>query len=234
MHNEKTLANQNQNQKLKQNLNRSPLQLQIYQLLARVGFQIPAKQIAKYLHNTNVNIYRPLNKLVEIGLLTKSKSKPATYKAQRINWLLKYRIPPEKTFIVLKTPREFEHFRRHQTKKVKSEIRMILPWRTRSFEYFEPLIHQAIKGKRIHIIYPKATELNRVLYKRLEKYGLTFKQDNIPGVTIIIYDDEVVQLALHENRNPKETKGIVFSNHFIAEYLKDAYDRTWQHAQYTL
>jgi sugar-specific transcriptional regulator TrmB len=234
---------------LEENLNITALESEVLQILLNADRNLTAKVIKANLQERGENVYRPLDSLVELGLIEEIQTWPKKYSAENFEQKLldlindkanklaeikshiteaaenKSAIKPQIVkFFGNRT--EYRNFREMQMQNVKKFFDLAVSGNPQN-EHIK-LVKRGVKVRCLVTNYRKKHEN---MYKLWQKNSIEVRKYGLKGLNLIIYDRRLVQLAMKEKPEKKEKSGIAFDNKILGRSFTDFFDKLWNDAR---
>lgn len=230
---------------VKEVLDLTDLEAEVLAVLVDTKVKLSVKKLNKILTTRGKNLYRSLERLVGLGLIEESLTRPKTYSAKRFETKLKYMV--EKKSLEMQTllsdrndsnteemiffgnRNEYRSFGETKLAKVSEKLNLIVSGAVQNNDFFAKHVSLIKRGVDIRCIIPIVDKDKEDMLKNWVRNGFKIRYNPVvQGINMIFYDDRVVQLALKEGNTSRKKSGIAINNKNLAVFWRRYFDILWK------
>lgn len=223
------------------------LDLEIMLTLQKANRAYTILEMQNLLKNRGKNLYRSINKLVDRGLVQKMGSHPSRYESLDVVHLLEQKLISRKkeiesmiseigckkgvtsgAFGILSSRDEYRKFGMEKMRKVRDQMLLIVSGVPQSADFFKLHVDLVRKGVDVKILVSGYNKKFKTMYERWQENGIKVRVENAPGINVIIYDNEAIQMAFKSDKASKDKFGIAVSNKYFVPFMKMCFDMLWE------
>lgn len=218
------------------------LETEIISALTEASQQVTAQELKSLLDGRGDNVYRPLGKLVKMGLVEEINEWPRKYSVRNFRLKVKSsvdnRISMLQSLIVERDEFSEYEFLGNRTEyrskgdyllgKVKSTLDLIVSGSAQDEDFFYRHFEAVKRGVEVRCLITNYRKENEDMYEQWRKDGIEVKRCDVKGVNLIIYDSAIVQMAIKSSSQKKEKYGFVIDNEYLGTFFQRYFDVLWE------
>ncbi|MBN1111634.1 MAG: hypothetical protein JXA53_01820 [Bacteroidales bacterium] len=226
------------------------LEANVYEILYK-NAKLDATTTAKKLDKPVESIHRTINKLKSKGFITSNSDYPQKHYVIPMDTIINNKIlelggllaeygekisgkhPSQKTNLIKYIPnRETHHIiGENLFNRLKNEV-LIIASGTGEFKpsFFASMVKINKAGKKHRIIAMSYDESNVEKLTNWKNNGIQIRYKKGKALNLIIYDRELIQIALRTKEGSREKEGLLINNKDLATFLGEFHDYLWKNS----
>ena len=229
-------------QKVEQLFNLTELECEILEIFLKENTDLTAKQVSITLKSRGENVYRPLERLVRIGLIEEIITRPKKYSIRNFNLktensvkskileLNKFLDKGEDTeeFIFLGNRNQYREEGVKLMNSIHKTLDLIVSGSSQSSDFFMNHFDLIQRGVSVRCLVTKYSPDKLDMLQKWKRNGFLIKKYDLEGIDLVIYDSYITQVGVKRDSDKKEKYGFVLRNRYIAKFMQDYFNNLWE------